>query len=649
MTDLIQLTLNTIRGLTMDAVQAANSGHPGMPMGAAALGYTLFARHLRYDPEAPEWFNRDRFVLSAGHGCMLLYSLLYLTGFEVTLDDIKRFRQWHSKTPGHPERGLTPGVELTTGPLGQGFGNGVGFAIAEAHLRAEFPGLVDHWTYVICSDGDLMEGVSSEVGSLAGHMKLGRLIYLYDSNRVSIDGSTDLTFTEDVKGRFESFGWHVLECDGMDVQAVDEAVTEAKLQEDRPSLIICHTTIGYGSPNKAGSCEAHGAPLGEEEVRLAKRELGIPEEPAFYVPEEVLKHMREVGLRHRAERLSWEEKLQECPELQRRLRGELPLGWSDNLPTFDEPMATRAGSGKVLAVLSQRIPELMGGSADLMESTFAAIPEGGNFSAENPAGRTIHFGVREHAMATILNGMNVHGGVRAYGSTFLIFSDYMRPAIRLASLMKAPTIFIFTHDSIGLGEDGPTHQPIEQLPSLRAIPGLRVIRPADANETATAWKAALSYREGPTALILTRQKVPIVTPPGDSLLKGAYVLVDSEKPLEVILIGTGSEVSICVSAREILEAQGVGTRVVSMPCWELFEEQPEEYREQVLPSHVWNRVSVEAGSPLGWERWVGARGTIIGMRSFGASAPSSELFKRFGFTPEKVAEHALRAREQSGK
>lgn len=618
-------------------------------MGAAAIGYALFARHLRYDPAAPEWFNRDRFVLSAGHGCMLLYSLLYLTGFDVTIDDIKRFRQWKSKTPGHPERGVTPGVELTTGPLGQGFGNAVGFAMAEAHLRAEFPGVVDHWTYVLCSDGDLMEGVSSEVGSLAGHLRLGRLIYLYDSNRISIDGSTDLTFTEDVKGRFESFGWHVLECDGMDVQAVDEAIKEAKSEEDRPSMIVCHTTIGYGSPNKAGTSEAHGAPLGEEEVRLAKRELGIPEEPPFYVPEEVLTHMREVGARHREERLASEKSLKEVPELLRRLRGELPPGWWEGLPEFEEPMATRAASGKVLAVLSKRIPELVGGSADLMESTFAEIPEGGVFTQKNPRGRTIHFGVREHAMGTILNGMNVHGGVRAYGATFLIFSDYMRPAIRIASLMKAPTIFIFTHDSIGLGEDGPTHQPIEHLPSLRAIPGLRVIRPADANETVTAWKAALAYQEGPTALVLTRQKVPVVTPPGDFLLKGAYVLKDSEHPLEVILIGTGSEVHVCVSAREILEERGIGTRVVSMPCWDLFEEQPEGYREEVLPPHVWNRVSVEAASPLGWERWVGARGTAIGMRSFGASAPSSELFRQFGFTPEAVAECALQARERWGR
>lgn len=632
----------------MDAVQTANSGHPGMPMGAASIGYVLFARHLRYDPQAPDWFNRDRFVLSAGHGCMLLYSLLYLTGFDVTLDDIKRFRQWHSKTPGHPERGLTPGVELTTGPLGQGFGNGVGFAIAEARLRAEFPGLVDHWTYVLCSDGDLMEGVSSEVGSLAGHLKLGRLVYLYDSNRVSIDGSTDITFTENVRKRFEAFGWHVLECDGMDVQAVDEAVVKAKLEEDRPSLIICHTTIGYGSPHKAGSSEAHGAPLGEEEVRLAKRALGIPEEPLFYVPPQVLTHMREVGLRHRAERLESEKRLKESPELERRLKGDIPEGCLKDLPVFDELLATRSASGKVLTVLAQRIPELMGGSADLMESTFAAIPDEGVFSSENPRGRTIHFGVREHAMATIINGMNVHGGVRAYGSTFLIFSDYMRPAIRIAALMKAPSIFIFTHDSIGLGEDGPTHQPIEHLPSLRAIPNLRVIRPADANETTSAWKAALLNQKGPTALILTRQKVPIVTPPGDLLLKGAYVLVDSEHPLEVILIGTGSEVHICVSAREILEAQGVGTRVVSMPCWDLFEEQPEEYREEVLPSHVWNRVSVEAGFPLGWEKWVGDRGTSVGMRTFGASAPSSELFRRFGITAEAVAEHALRARAKFG-
>ncbi|MCH8274157.1 MAG: transketolase [Armatimonadetes bacterium] len=657
-TDLVRLTLNTIRGLTMDAVQAANSGHPGMPMGAAGMGYALFARHLRFDPESPQWFNRDRFILSAGHGSLLLYSLLHLTGYDLSLEDIKSFRQWGSRTPGHPECDPERGIEVTTGPLGQGFGMAVGMAIAEERLRSEFPELVDHRTYVICSDGDLMEGVSSEAASLAGHLRLGRLVCLYDSNRITIDGGTDLTFSEDVAKRFEALDWHVSRCNGLEVDNVDAAVVAAKAETERPSLIICDTVIAEGSPNKAGTAASHGAALGEEEVRLAKRNLGIPEEPAFYVPHEVLRHMREVGCRHRAEREASEAALSNNPELLRRVEGRLPDDWGKDLPSFNEAMATRAASGAVLNTIADRLPELIGGSADLTGSNQTALKSFPLFSSESRGGRNIHFGVREHAMACAINGMNVHGGVRAYGGTFLIFSDYMRPAIRIAALMKAPSVFVFTHDSIGLGEDGPTHQPIEHLASLRAMPNLRVIRPADANETVAAWKAALEY-EGPTALILTRQKVPVVTPPGHSALLGAYVLsdpdfnslntprvegVDPASPPEAILIGTGSEVQICLDAQRLLSKQGVSARVVSMPCWELFAEQSDEYRNEVLPPGVGNRVSVEAAATLGWERWIGDRGHAIGIDRFGASAPFQDIYRNYGLTPERVADAVLNAR-----
>lgn len=638
-TSLVELSVNTIRGLSMDAVEKAKSGHPGLPMGAAAIGYALFARHLRFDPEAPHWFNRDRFVLSAGHGSMLLYSLLHLTGYAVSLDDLKRFRQWGSLTPGHPENTLTPGVEMATGPLGQGVATAVGMAIAESRLRAEFKDLVNHWTYVLCSDGDLMEGLSSEAASLAGHLRLDRLIYLYDHNRVTIDGSTDLAFSEDVARRYESYGWSVFRCDGLDVDAVDEAISVSK-ESDLPSLIICDTVIGYGSPGKAGSSAAHGAPLGNDEVLASKRALGIPDEPLFYVPEEVASHMRELGLRCREERLFWESAVSVYPELLRRIAGDFPAGWSDNLPSFSSESATRAHSGAVLNALSTRLPELMGGSADLTESNQTTIVGGCVFSISNRLGRNLHFGVREHAMAAAVNGMNLHGGIRAYGGTFLVFSDYMRPSIRLSALMEVASVFVFTHDSIGLGEDGPTHQPVEHLMSLRAIPNLWVFRPADGNETCAAWISALSRKQGPAAIALTRQKVRSLDSDVGAALRGGYVLRDCDGLPDLILIGTGSEVGLCVSAYEILLSAGVRVRVVSLPCWELFESQDVSYRASVLPAGCWRRISVEAGVTLGWSRYVGDRGVSIGLDRFGASAPYEVLYEKFGLTVDNVLSYA---------
>lgn len=636
-TDLANLTINTIRGLAMDAVQKANSGHPGMPMGCAAIAYALWTRHLRFDPHAPKWFDRDRFVLSAGHGSMLLYSMLFLLGYDLSLEDIKNFRQWGSKTPGHPENTLTPGVEMATGPLGQGFGTAVGMAIAEEKLRAEFPGLVDHWIYVICSDGDMMEGVSQESASLAGHLRLGRLIYLYDSNRVTIDGSTDISFSEDVRARFEAYGWHVQRCDGLNVDAVDACIAKSK-KDERPSLIICDTVIGFGSPNMQGTARTHGAPLGEEEVKLAKRRLGIPLEPLFYVPDEALKHMREIGKRHREARLESERKVASNKELTRRIAGELPANWDAEIPVFNSAMATRDASGRILNTIANKLPELIGGSADLAESNKTTLHDSQYLSSSDRLGRNLGYGVREHAMATALNGMNLHGGVRAYGGTFLIFSDYMRPAVRLSALMETNTIFVYSHDSIGLGEDGPTHQPIEHIMSLRAIPRIHVFRPADANETRAAWKHALESKDHPTAILLSRQKLPLVSPPTFDALRGAYVLAEaSGGAAEVILIGTGSEVAICLDARKILESSGVSTRVVSMPCWELFQSQDDSYRTSVLPQGVL-RVSVEAGATLGWQKWIGDDGIAIGIDRFGASAPYQEIYKQFGLTPESITE-----------
>lgn len=618
----------------MDAVQKANSGHPGMPMGAAPMAYALFRDHLRFDAECPNWFNRDRFILSAGHGSMLLYSLLHLTGYSLSLDEIKAFRQWGSKTPGHPENTITPGVEMATGPLGQGFATGVGMAIAEAQLSAQFPGLIDHHTYAICSDGDLMEGISHEAASLAGHLGLGKLIYLYDSNAITIDGATSLSFSEDVRLRFEAYGWHVSDCDGMSVSEVSERIGQAKAVHDKPSLIICRTVIGFGSPNKQGKSSSHGAPLGEEEVKAAKTALGIPLEPLFYIPDEVRTHMAELGKRFRDDRIASELLGSQNTEFCARAENAAA---DITLPQFDKPVATRAASGQIINALAERLPGLLGGSADLAESNNTLIHNSGPYSRSDRLGRNIYFGVREHAMGAALNGINLHGGLRAFGGTFLIFSDYMRPAIRLAALMHAPSIFVFTHDSIGLGEDGPTHQPIEQLSSLRAIPNLWVIRPADANETKTAWQMALGRKEGPSALVLTRQALPILSPNDDSASKGAYVLRSSGNDVAAI-IATGSEVEIAVSAAVRLGEAGINVRVVSVPCWEAFDSQSDAYKESILPRSLTCRVSIEAASTHGWANFVGLNGVSIGIDHFGASAPYKTLYDQFGLTADRVVE-----------
>ncbi|MBI4459745.1 MAG: transketolase [Acidobacteria bacterium] len=655
-TTLDELCINTIRALAMDAVEKAQSGHPGMPMGAAPMAYALWTRFLRYNPENPQWPDRDRFVLSAGHGSMLLYALLYLTGYDLSLEEIQRFRQWGSRTPGHPEHGLTPGVEVTSGPLGQGFGNGVGMAMAERFLAATFnrPGhtVVDHFTYGIVSDGDLMEGVASEAASLAGHLKLGKLIYLYDDNRVTIEGETSLAFTENVSQRFEAYGWHVQEIDGNELRAVVSALAVARAELKRPSLIRAHTHIAYGSPNKQDTADAHGAPLGKQEVRLTKQALGWPLEPDFYVPPEALDHFREAVQRGRRQEAQWQSRFElyaaAFPELaeqwEQSAKGELPSGWEASLPKFlpeGGELATRQASGKVLNAVAGHLPTLIGGSADLAPSTDTLLKGLGEFHL-TPGGRNLRFGVREHAMGATLNGMAFHGGIRPYGATFLVFSDYMRPSIRLAALSSLPVIYVFTHDSIGLGEDGPTHQPIEHLAALRAMPNLAVIRPADATETAIAWKLALERRSGPTALILTRQKLPVLDrrtfPPAELAAKGAYILAEAEAgPLRLILIATGSEVHASLKARKLLEAKGIGTRLVSMPCWELFAEQPEAYREEVLPQVIKARLAVEAASPMGWREHVGEQGDVLGITSFGASAPGGVVLEKYGFTPENIA------------
>jgi transketolase len=656
-----QLSINTIRGLAMDATQKANSGHPGLPMGAAPMAYVLWTRFLRHNPGNYAWPNRDRFILSAGHGCLLLYSLLYLTGYDLTLDDIKQFRQWGSKTPGHPEHTLVKGIETTTGPLGQGFGNGIGMAIAERYLASHFnrPGheILDYKVFVLVSDGDLMEGVASEAASLAGHLDLSNLIYIYDNNHISIEGSTDLAFTEDRARRFEAYGWFVQNLpDGNDLQAVDRALRAAQAEADRPSIIMCRTHLGYGSPHKQDTAEAHGSPLGAEEVKLTKKNLGWPLEPEFYVPEEVLAHYRQAVNKGAQLESEWEKRLeayrQAHPELAEEfenfLRGDLPAGWKSGLPSFkpsDGPLATRQVSGKVLNAIGPTLPFLIGGAADLAPSTDTLIKGGGDFEKGNYGGRNFHFGVREHAMGSILNGMAL-SGLTPYGATFLIFSDYCRPAIRIAALMKVRSIFVFTHDSIFLGEDGPTHQPIEQIPSLRAIPNLMFIRPADANETAVAWRVAIEHEGGPVALALTRQKLPIIDREkygaAENLAKGAYILAEGKgKAAEIILMASGSEVSVVLEAGEKLAAQGVSARVVSMPCWELFEKQPPNYRDQVLPPALTVRLAVEAAAPFGWERYVGPKGGVIGMNRFGASAPYKILAEKFGYTPENVVQRAL--------
>jgi transketolase len=676
-----QLAVNTVRSLAIDAVQRANSGHPGLPLGAAPMGYVLFTRVMRHNPANPAWPDRDRFAFSAGHGSMLLYSLLHLTGYDLSLDDLRQFRQWGSRTPGHPERGLTPGVEMTTGPLGQGFGMAVGLAMAEAHLAATYnrPGhtVVDHFTFGLCSDGDLMEGISHEAGALAGDLQLGKLIFLYDRNQVSLAGSTHLSFREDVVRRFESYGWQVLAVeDGNDLAAIERALRGAQQEPRRPSLIAVRTVIGYGSPHKAGLSEAHGAPLGSEEVRLTKVALGWPRpDEEFYVPprvEALREERRQRGAQLEADwRARFEHYRAAFPDLaaefERTQAGRLPEGWAEGLPSYaastTRDVATRVAGGAALNELANRIPEIVGGSADLNPSTNTALkgkgdfmvddslPEGGNLQGAvggewSYAGRNFHFGVREHAMGAAVNGMAIHGGLIPFGATFLVFSDYQRPAIRIAALSHAGSIFVYTHDSIALGEDGPTHQPVEHLASLRAIPDLVVIRPADANETVEAWKVAVARRHGPTALILTRQNLPVLNrgalAPASGLGRGAYVLADADHgDPAVILIASGSEVALALSAREALHAQGVRTRVVSMPSWELFEAQESAYHEQVLPPRVAARVVVEAAAQQGWCRYVGSRGAIIGVDAFGASAPGKIVLERYGFTVERIVATAL--------
>ena len=654
-----ELCINTIRTLSIDAVQKANSGHPGLPLGASPMAYVLWQRYLRHNPRDPNWPDRDRFVLSAGHGCALLYSLLHLTGYDLTLDDLKSFRQWGSKTPGHPEWHDTPGVEATTGPLGQGTANAVGMAIAERWLAHRFnrPGhkVVDHRTFCLVGDGDLMEGISSEAGSLAGHLKLGKLTYLYDDNHVSLDGPTTWSFTEDVLKRYEAYGWQVLRVENgnEDLTAIDEAIRTAVSQEERPTFIAVRTTIGYGSPHKAGTSAAHGSPLGAEEVALTKKALGWEWQDPFHVPEEALRHFRTAVERGIHEQGQWERRFEafakEFPDLadqwRTQAKGGLPAGWDADLPKWKtgESLATRVASGKAINAIAKKVPWLLGGDADLSESTKTKIEGQADFDGATGAGNNIHYGVREHAMAAMANGMSYHGGVRPFVATFFCFSDYMRPSVRLSAVSHLPTIFVWTHDSIGLGEDGPTHQAVEQLMSLRAIPHFTIIRPGDANETAEAWRATMQHVDGPVGLVLCRQNLPVLDRSGakGDVARGAYVLAEASggKP-RLILIGTGSELQLAVGGREKLEAEGIPTRVVSMPCWAFFDKQPAAYREEVLPREVTARLSIEAGVTLGWQKYVGDRGGSIGVDRFGASAPGDVVMKKYGFTVEHVVERA---------
>ena len=657
-----ELCINTIRTLAMDAVQKAESGHPGTPMALAPLAYVLFTRHMRHNPVDPAWPNRDRFVLSAGHASMLLYSALYLSGYDVSLDDLKQFRQWQSRTPGHPEYGHTDGVETTTGPLGQGMANAVGFAMAESHLAAVFNrdghAIVDHCTYFICSDGDLMEGISHEASSFAGHYKFGKLIAFYDDNRITIDGSTDLTYTDDAGMRFEAYGWHVLHiADVNDLDALDSAIEAAKAETGRPTMVVCRTHIGYGSPNKQDTAKAHGEALGEPEIKLTKRNLGWPTEEPFFVPEEALAHWRKARERGAALHDEWRRQLiayskahpDLAKEFGRRMQGDLPTGWEAAIPTFTKEngnVASRAASGAVLGALVEKVPELMGGSADLTPSNNTQPKAFKEFSPNDRTARYVHYGVREHGMAGIMNGLALHGGIIPYGGTFLIFSDYMRPAQRLASIMHQRVIYVFTHDSIGLGEDGPTHQPVEQLTALRAIPGFTMLRPADASETAEAWRFALKHKTGPVALALTRQKLPFIDRDkygsASGLARGAYILVDAPngRP-ELVLISTGSEVALILEAQTKLAAAGIGTRAVSMPSHEIFAAQSAEYRDQVLPAGP-KRVAIEAAHPMSWYRWVGSDGVVIGIERFGASAPYTAIYNGLGLTVDHLVDTATR-------
>lgn len=683
--ELDELCINTIRFLAVDAIQKANSGHPGMPMGAAPMAYVLWTRFLRNNPANPDWFDRDRFVLSAGHGSMLLYALLHLTGYDLPLAEIKQFRQWGSKTPGHPERGVTPGVETTTGPLGQGFGNAVGMAIAEAWLSARYnrPGhaVIDHFTYCLVGDGDLMEGIAAESASLAGHLRLGKLICLYDDNRITLSAATDLTFTEDRAGRFASYGWHVQTVDnGNDLAAIHAALEAARFDTARPSLILVQTHIGYGSPHRQDTFEAHGSPLGADEVRLTKERLGWPVEPTFHIPDEALHHFRLAIERGQQEETEWSGRFTDyerafpelAEELSRVIAGELPAGWDADIPRFvpdTKGIATRVAAGKVLNAIGSRVPQLIGGSADLDPSTHTALAGMGDFQSPSwqPVdrqgavgeiwgydGRNLHFGVREHGMGAIMNGMVAHGGNIPFGATFLTFSDYLRPSLRLAALMGLHVIHAFTHDSIALGEDGPTHQPVEQLAALRSIPNLVVIRPGDANEAAVAWRVALEMNNRPVALVLSRQNLPIYDrscfASADGLRRGGYVLVDTDgEAPDLLLIATGSELSLAVAAVETLASKNIRARVVSLPSWELFDEQPREYRDAILPPLVSARLAIESGSPQGWHRYVGMQGDIIGVERFGASAPGEVVLREFGFTVENVCERALGLLERGKK
>ena len=661
MTELEKLSIDTIRLLSADAVQKANSGHPGMPMGAAAMAYALWTKHLNFDPTDPDWPNRDRFILSAGHGSMLLYSLLFLTGYDLTLDDIKNFRQPDSKTPGHPESHLTKGVETTTGPLGQGFANGVGFAIAQKYIAARYnkPGynIFDYSIYAIVSDGDLMEGISSEAASIAGHLKLGNLIYLYDDNHISIEGDTNITFTEDTVKRFEAFGWHVQVVeDGNDVCKVSEAIEKAIIEKDRPSIIKVRTHIAFGSPNKADTAGAHGSPLGDEELRLTKINLGWDPDKSFYVPDEVLNFYRSTGKKGKSKNAEWNklfsEYKKEFPELAEEYlnlcENKFHEGWTDALPVFDPKdgeVATRSASGKTINAIAKYFPNMIGGSADLEPSNDTFIKGEKSFQPGDYDGRNLHFGVREHSMGAELNGIALTKPLIPYGATFLIFSEYMRAPIRLAAIMGIRTIFIFTHDSIALGEDGTTHQPVEQLISLRSIPNLTVIRPADANETAQAWRVAIEHKTGPVTIILTRQKLPVIDQTkfakADNLEKGAYILSDCEGKPDLIFIATGSEVQLALAAQEKLKIQNINTRVVSMPSWELFEIQDYDYKDTVLPKDIKKRISIEAGSTLGWHKYITDEGIAIGIDEFGKSAPGDWLMKENGFCVEEVIQKAL--------
>jgi len=662
-TNLDELSINTIRFLAVDMVQKANSGHPGAPLGASPMAYALWDRFLKHNPDDPKWPDRDRFILSAGHASAMLYALLYLTGYALPLEELKRFRQWGSLTPGHPEYGIVPGVEATTGPLGQGFANGVGMAIAERWLAQNYnrPGyeIINHYTYAIVSDGDLEEGVSSEAASLAGTLHLEKLVYLYDDNDISIEGNTSIAFKENVAHRFLAYGWNIIgPIDGMDLAAVTTAIGDAKTQKSKPSIIICHTVIGYGSPNKAGTAAAHGEPLGEEEVRLTKKNLKWPYEEPFTIPPEVLTHFRKARSRGELMQREWQAQLsmysqvypQEARQLREDLDGNLPVGWDHDLSAIFEssnrPIATREASGLIMNAIAKKVHSFTGGSADLAPSTKTLLKDHGNFGFEECVDHNRHFGVREHAMGSIANGMSLHGGIIPYTGTFLVFYDYMRPPVRMAALMGIRVIYIFTHDSVGLGEDGPTHQPIEQLMGLRMVPNLVTIRPADATETAEAWKVAIERRNGPTALVLSRQNLPILDrtklAAAIGLRQGGYVLWQSTATPEIILVATGSEVHIALEAGMDLQQHGISARVVSLPSWELFEAQPVAYRNEILPPNITARISIEAGVPLGWERYVGLNGVAVGISRFGASAPGKIVYEKLGLTAQRVVDEALK-------